>query len=625
MRFQFNFVLACLVVLSVLPVQAQEVSISTLENQIKGEVAKHATTSNEKTSVRELNLLKHQLLSAIEADLDQLGKDSKNQSLSSSSRSAIQSAVKERQAEYDSITDSLGQWTTGLDLQGTVVATTSTTPAVATPSTPAIPSTRPAVSNAPTAATPPTGTPPPATTLSATLPSATPSPAAPPSTTTPAGTPPPATTSPTVTTPPTTSTPAAASSSGGNTLFTRSTVGVTLAAANGATPTARFFVDFALTAPLFGAPAPPLQFLSSDCQTKAQQKKSARCKFEVEQIKRNVQFRDPLGTRVWIFWNPRLTSVAQSNVAIGAAASGTSTIFQNAATSDLTKLVQTLEMEQGFEVRLLRGGSWMPDNFGKPSTTNGGTRVGLFLFGSYGVGVPVSGFQNVTTVYLGNNTLDALYAAPAGTQFIAVEERNKDRFYRDFYLGFRLKTFNYGFSDCSLDASEDSAAGTSGESEHVCPQIKNQFPGTYEVAWGQDDSINGQTLTGGVVRIRGFYPLPFYSAVHLFGGVNLSLKHKTFVNGAEFVLAPGNITPTSTGVFQAAVNPPARDRYQFGVGIDLIEVYKAQKSKAQQQNSTTGTPATNAPSNSPGTPVKTPPSTAPLGAGAPTTPTPPTN
>ena len=79
--------------------------------------------------------------------------------------------------------------------------------------------------------------------------------------------------------------------------------------------------------------------------------------------------------------------------------------------------------------------------------------------------------------------------------------------------------------------------------EHFCPQIENQFPGTYEVAWGQDDSTNAQSLTGGVVRIKGLYPLPFYPAVHLFGGVNLSLKHKAFVNGAEFVLAPGNITP----------------------------------------------------------------------------------
>ena len=151
---------------------------------------------------------------------------------------------------------------------------------------------------------------------------------------------------------------------------------------------------------------PPKSLLSKNCQTAAQLKESLSCKEELSQLKRNHEFRDPLSTLVWVFWNPRLTSVSQSNIAIGSVASGTSTVFQNAATTDLTKLVQTLEMEQGFEMRLLRGGSWMPDNFDNPTAANGGTRVGLFAFGSYGVGVPVSGYQNVSTVYLGNSTLD---------------------------------------------------------------------------------------------------------------------------------------------------------------------------------------------------------------------------
>ena len=115
-----------------------------------------------------------------------------------------------------------------------------------------------------------------------------------------------------------------------------------------------------------------------------------------------------------------------------------------------------------------------------------------------------------------------------------------------------MKTFNYSFKPCPEGYLEAAALDAKETQSSLCPAIKNQFPGTYEVAWGQDDAINGQTLTGGVVRIRGFYPLPFATAIHLFGGVNLSLKHKNFVNGSEFVLAPGNITPTTAGVFRAA-------------------------------------------------------------------------
>ena len=254
----------------------------------------------------------------------------------------------------------------------------------------------------------------------------------------------------------------------------------------------------------------------------------------------------------------------------------------------------------------------MPDQFTVPDASgkNGGTRVGLFGFASYGTGVPVTGYQNVTTVYLANPTLDALYGAPAGTQYIAVEEKSKDRFYRNFYVGLRLKTFSYSFRKCPIlipetasnqTETEDSDTTETNDTSPTCAVVKNQFPGTYEVSWGQDDSINGQTLTGGVVRIRGFYPLPFANYVHLFGGVNLSLKHKTFVNGADFVSAPGNITPTSPGVFQVAVNPPARDQYQFGIGVDLIQIVTA--AKAKQQNAGT---ASGAKAASPSTPTTTP-------------------
>ena len=115
----------------------------------------------------------------------------------------------------------------------------------------------------------------------------------------------------------------------------------------------------------------------------------------------------------------------------------------------------------------------------------------------------------------------------------------------------------------------------------------------FDVAWGQDDTINGQRLTGGVVRIGGFYPLPFSPAFHLFGGVKLSLVHQSFTNNAQFVIAPGNITPTSAGVFQVGVNPPSRDQYSIGVGIDLIEAWKQYKaSQSKQQAATTNSTKT---------------------------------
>ena len=107
-------------------------------------------------------------------------------------------------------------------------------------------------------------------------------------------------------------------------------------------------------------------------------------------------------------------------------------------------------MEQGLELRLLSTSNrWMPDTIGEiPSGGSSGSKLGLFAYGSYGVGVPLSGQQTVSSVFVANTALDTLYGAPAGTQYIAVIENSKNRFYRDFYVGLHLKTFNYDVKPC---------------------------------------------------------------------------------------------------------------------------------------------------------------------------------
>jgi hypothetical protein len=669
MRLVLLSLLVCSPLFLVSSAQAQQKSVSALEDEVTSAV-KAKTAPVDDKSMHDLSALKVDLIDALKAEIATLSKDTNDKSISDVGRSVIQSAITDDQTKLDSLIDSLGKWTTGFEPAAvagktqqpkpapppkTAVVPCTVTTTTTTSSVPAMKTTTTApCTNTTTVTTAPVTTKPASPAAAKGAPASTNKPAADQGTTaapTPggaagtAGSPAPSTkaaTSPqstttktevtangatatttTTTTPPATPAPAS-QDSGGNTLFTRSTVGVTVAAANGAPPTARFFADFDLTAPLFGT-REPLVYLSRDCRSGSPATSTKECTDEqnaincqqhrytvsndkqdckrlAELLRRNKEFIDPLSTRLWGFWNPRITSVSQSNVAIGSVASGTTSIFQNAATTDLTKLVQTFEMEQGLELRLATGG-WMPDQFTVPDASgkNGGTRVGIYGFASYGTGVPVTGYQNVTTVYLGNPTLDALYGAPAGTQFIAVEERSKDRFYRDFYVGLRLKTFSYSFRKCpklipettsNQTPTDDANSTETNDSSPTCAVVKNQFPGTYEVSWGQDDAINGQTLTGGVVRVRGFYPLPFANYVHLFGGVDLSLKHKTFVNGADFVTAPGNITATSPGVFQAAVNPPARDQYQFGIGVDLIKIITQAKAKQTSQQQTAGKPST---------------------------------
>jgi hypothetical protein len=88
------------------------------------------------------------------------------------------------------------------------------------------------------------------------------------------------------------------------------------------------------------------------------------------------------------------------------------------------------------------------------------------------------------------------------------------------------------------------------------------------------------------LRARGFYSLPFYPPLHLFADINqgfvptppCSFKNPSACP-AQYVLAGTTgagttITATSPNVFVEPVAPPNRSLYNFGVGIDLIQVYK---------------------------------------------------
>ena len=149
-------------------------------------------------------------------------------------------------------------------------------------------------------------------------------------------------------------------------------------------------------------------------------------------------------------------------------------------------------------------------------------------------------------------------------KYVALVENSVNRFYKNYYVGLRLKTFNYEMVPCLVN------------SESVCPRIKNQFPGIFDVAYGGDQSINPWTMHEGVIRIQSTYPLPFFPALHLFGSVYLTLtKRPPPTNNAVYVLAPGNVQVSDPTVYEASVNPIPRDQYRIGVGLDLIQAIKA--------------------------------------------------
>ena len=508
---------------------------------------------------RELNLLKHQLLSVLDASIQQLNADVSK--ASPAGKPFLQQGLNQLKAESDSLLDSFEGWNPGTAPVPSSAEQPQSTPSKENAS---------ASGNATLAQRGTAGNPMRVDSDSGDKPPANPG----------NGGPPLAAQSPTPT-------PAPAS-----TVYTRATAGVEMAAADRASPQAKFFVDFELAAPMFFWRRCANTVQADPSRTKTR-KKNGETGDDTPKPRTDcsvsAQLSNPLLSRFWVYFNPRVTSIQQSNLALGSVASVNSTVFQNATNADIAKLVQSFESEQGVEFQLRARGPIMADSIGPITPQSSGSALGLYAFASFGVGVPLVSQSAPSTIYLANPALNQRYGAPSTSQFIDVIENTIDRFYRNYYFGLRLKTFSYGVNNCS-------------DSKGNCLQTKNEFPGVFDVAWGQDEAVNGQQLHGGVVRMQSFYPLPFYKPVSLFAGVNLSLVRKTFTDNAQYVLAASNITPTSPGVFEAGVNPPARDQFRFGIAIDLMQLIKKptpspSSGPADQQSKNDPTKTGTAPNN----------------------------
>jgi hypothetical protein len=102
----------------------------SLETQVETIVAATDASKADKIQLHNLNVLKLELLTQIKTEVAQLTKDANNKtiSISGTTRATIQSAAKQRQADYDTLLDSIGTWTTGLTSAMPSLESTGNTP-----------------------------------------------------------------------------------------------------------------------------------------------------------------------------------------------------------------------------------------------------------------------------------------------------------------------------------------------------------------------------------------------------------------------------------------------------------------------------------------------------------------
>jgi hypothetical protein len=160
----------------------------------------------------------------------------------------------------------------------------------------------------------------------------------------------------------------------------------------------------------------------------------------------------------------------------------------------------------------------------------------------------------------------------AGKEFIAFVSQDRAKFLGQFYGGIRTKTFYY---------------------DRYTDEPLRRFPATLDVLIGQNQSVTGGIYRHAVLRLDGFYPLPYQSAkfVYLFGTSDLVLGGPR--GETPILLQAGTNAPPipDPSIF---LMPPLRqlnrDQYRIGAGIDIIQLIDSIKS-INANKPTTGKPS----------------------------------
>jgi hypothetical protein len=249
--------------------------------------------------------------------------------------------------------------------------------------------------------------------------------------------------------------------------------------------------------------------------------------------------------RVW--GNIRLTSVPQQNQKnLGAF----STEFFGVLTNlRLNQISQAAEFLVGLDWTW-----WWVDG--------GEYRYTIGLMMAAGAITPIGTSRDAIEIYFISDQLKEKYsnldwAALGNKEFVAFVPQERTRFYHQFYIGLRFKTYHL-------------------------KQYKGKlmFPAIFDVTYGLNDAASackGHFFRKAVFRFDGFLPFRLLDfPLYIFLTVLINTSKGRI--GTPLFLDPApediNVTPTSPELFTLSVPPNDRDFYRFGIGINLTELAK---------------------------------------------------
>jgi len=302
----------------------------------------------------------------------------------------------------------------------------------------------------------------------------------------------------------------------------------------------------------------------------------------------------PLAQKCWVWLNPRIASVPATSSAAISSLSSPASLSSGISGQTIGQITQSFEFQAGLEFYLKA--PWNGRQFGwKGSWAR--TTVSLIMGG--GSVTPFSPIGTASEFGLNGNLAQQFVQNPKlETQFpqlaaalcsyglastatftcpatpttkpasVAFTFPNRTRFYRDYFAGFRLRTF-YFKGDCPYPKKDDSDEQKASAGK-TC-KVENTYPGTFDFRFGQDETVTGRHLRGVVLNMTGTYPLPGTNgAIRIFGSSFLRM-HKN-INSTALILIPSSkftALDDPTVVVQPIL-PSDQDYYRLGLGGDLI-------------------------------------------------------
>ena len=252
---------------------------------------------------------------------------------------------------------------------------------------------------------------------------------------------------------------------------------------------------------------------------------------------------DPdFGERLRTWTDFRFASVPQSgDVTIGDLSTGPATQISGLKVKDVANVFEFLG---GLEYRIGGNASLLPSFDGQTKQ-----KFSWSLIASAGITTPTNSLDSLT-VFKVFPDAPGLPPEAKNKEFIAFVQSDRDRFFRQYYLGLRLQTFFFNPFNMPMQ----------------------RFPAQFDISIGQNEFVTGGKLKGPVIRIEGYFPLPYENAkfVNIFGTALLRPGHSN--TGIPLILqdAPAGTVVPAANVFLFEVPQPNRDYYRVGIGWDFI-------------------------------------------------------